>query len=59
MKNKVLELHPELEQLGSGEKAKEALEKALIEAWDAIDDSIIESCLERLQSLSPFSLKLS
>jgi transposase len=48
LKNKVLELYPELEQMGNGEDAKEALENALIKAWDAIDDSIIKSCLESM-----------
>jgi hypothetical protein len=48
LKNKVLKLHPELEHIGSGDEAKDALENALIEAWEAIDDSIIESCLERM-----------
>ena len=41
-------MHPELKNLGSGEEAKRALEEALIEAWDAVDDRIIESCLESM-----------
>ncbi|RFU24277.1 hypothetical protein B7463_g12057, partial [Scytalidium lignicola] len=46
LKAKVLKIHPELKDLGSGEEAKEALEDALIEAWELIDDGIIEACLE-------------
>jgi hypothetical protein len=45
LKNKVVELHPELEQMGTSEEARGALEEALIEAWDALDDSIIEACI--------------
>ena len=41
---KVKELFPEPKKLGSGEEALEALEKALIKAWDWLDDTIIESC---------------
>jgi transposase len=48
LKNKVLELHPELELMGGGEEVKEALENALIEAWEAIDVSIIETCLNSM-----------
>ena len=48
LKAKVLELHPELKNLGSGEEAKKALEDALIEAWDAVDERIIKSCLESM-----------
>jgi transposase len=48
LKAKVLELHPELKNLGTGEEAKGALEKALIKAWDCLDDIIIEACLESM-----------
>jgi transposase len=48
LKAKVLELYPDLKDLGTGEEAKEALERALIEAWDLIDETIIESCLESM-----------
>jgi hypothetical protein len=48
LKAKVLELYPELKDLGAGEEAKEALEKALIEAWDTLDNTIIESYLENI-----------
>jgi len=48
LKAKVLELFPELVDMGSGAGAIEALERALIEAWDSIDDTIIESCLESM-----------
>jgi hypothetical protein len=37
-----------LKDLGAAEEAKAALEQALIEAWDAIDDTIIEACLESM-----------
>lgn len=40
---KVLEIHPELKDLGSGKEAKKALEDALIEAWELVDDGIIEA----------------
>jgi hypothetical protein len=46
LKAKVLEMHPELKYLGPGEEAKKALVEALIEAWDAVDERIIEFCLE-------------
>ncbi|KAM3066480.1 hypothetical protein ACMFMG_012227 [Clarireedia jacksonii] len=36
LKNWVLKLHPELKSLGTGEIALEALEQALIEAWECI-----------------------
>ena len=48
LKNKVLELYPELEDRGYGGGAREALENALIEAWDALDCGIIESCLRSM-----------
>jgi transposase len=48
LKNKVVELHPGLETIGTGEESKDALEAALIEAWGALDNSIIESCLESM-----------
>ena len=48
LKAKVLEIHPELKNLGASKQSKEALEKALIEAWDLLDDTIIEACLESM-----------
>ncbi|RFU28819.1 hypothetical protein B7463_g7528, partial [Scytalidium lignicola] len=48
LKAKVLEIHPELKDLGSGEEAKKALEDALIEAWELVDDRIILACLESM-----------
>jgi hypothetical protein len=48
LKAKVLELFPELKDLEAGEEAKEALERALIIAWDSIDHTIIESCMESM-----------
>ena len=49
LKKKVLEMHPELEEMGTGENAIEALETALIEAWDALPDSLFESLLESME----------
>ena len=43
-----IELYLELKELGAGEEAKEALERALIEAWDYINSTIIEACLESI-----------
>ncbi|RFU28321.1 hypothetical protein B7463_g7998, partial [Scytalidium lignicola] len=48
LKAKVLEIHPELKDMGKNDEAIIALENALIEAWDLLDDSIIQSCLESL-----------
>jgi hypothetical protein len=48
LKNKVLELHPELQQMGDSEEAKDALASALIEAWEAIDEIIIQACIESM-----------
>src|ERR1700712_4483622 len=48
LKAKALKLFPELVDMGSGADAIEALERALIKAWDSIDDTIIESCLESI-----------
>lgn len=35
--------------MGNGEDAIGALEHALIKAWDALDESIIESCFESME----------
>jgi hypothetical protein len=44
LKRKVLELHPELEFCtGKSEEDIKALENALIEAWEALPDSLFES----------------
>ena len=48
LKNMVLKLHPELEGMGKGEEAIRALERALIEAWEAIPDRIFESVIESM-----------
>ena len=48
LKAKVLELYPHLKDIGTGDEAIEALERALIEAWELIDNTIIESCLESM-----------
>jgi hypothetical protein len=48
LKNKVLEIHPELEGIGNTEQAREALENALVDAWEVIDSSIIKSYLKSI-----------
>ena len=48
LKAKVLELFPELKDLGAGKEAKEALEQALIIAQDSIDETIIESYIKSM-----------
>jgi transposase len=48
LENKVLELHPELEQMGDDEGAKKAMEDALIEAWHSIESKIIRACPESM-----------
>ena len=48
LKNMVLKLHPELDEMGSGEEAVQALERALIEAWDAIPNSIFQECVDSI-----------
>jgi hypothetical protein len=49
LKKKVLQMHPELVGSGKSEEAIEALGKALIEAWDALPDSLFLSCLESME----------
>ena len=34
--------------MGNIEQAREALKNALVDAWEAIDSSIIESCLKSM-----------
>lgn len=41
-------MHPELKDLGASEEAIDALEQALIEAWETIDSTIIKACLESI-----------
>jgi hypothetical protein len=48
LKKLVLEIHPELEGMGKGEQAIEALEKALIEAWDALPDQLFEQVADSM-----------
>jgi hypothetical protein len=48
LKKLVLEMHPELEGMGKGEQAIEALEKALIEAWDALPDQLFEQVADSM-----------
>jgi len=48
LKKKVLELHPELNNMGKGEDAIEALEQALIEAWEAIPSSLFEQLADSM-----------
>ena len=44
LKKKVLEMHPELEFAnGKSEEDIQALEKALIEAWEALPDSLFRA----------------
>jgi hypothetical protein len=39
---------PELENMGDSEQAREALENALVDAWEAIDTKIIEACMKSM-----------
>ena len=48
LKKGVLEAHPELEVIGAFEEAIQALERALIEVWDALPDSLFESLLDSM-----------
>jgi len=48
LKNHVLRLHPELNNMGKGEQDLQALEQALIEAWQAIPDKIFQSCIDSM-----------
>ena len=48
LKNHVLELHPELKDMGASEEAQQALQDALIEAWEAIPDDIFKKCLNSM-----------
>jgi transposase len=48
LKNMVLRLHPELENMGKSESDIRALQEALIEAWEAIPDSIFQECLDSM-----------
>ena len=48
LKAMVKKMFPDLKKLGTGEEALAALERALIIAWDEVDETIIESCLESL-----------
>lgn len=50
LKKKLEELHPELRGMGKGVEALEALQKGLLEAWDAIDESIFEGCWKSMIS---------
>jgi hypothetical protein len=34
--------------MGTSDQARELLEKALIEAWDALEDRLFQSCLESM-----------
>ena len=55
LKKMVLDTHPELIHMGDSEEAIEALESTLIEAWQALPDtlfaSLIESMLQRVAAL--------
>lgn len=50
LKKKLEELHPELRGMGKGVEALKALQKGLLEAWDAIDESIFEGCWKSMKS---------
>ena len=49
LKKLVLQMHPELEDMGKGDDAWQALCDALIEAWNALPDSLFESCLDSME----------
>jgi len=42
-------MHPELEDIGKGDDAWQALCDALIEAWNALPNSLFESCLDSME----------
>ena len=44
----MLEIYPELEGIGKGEQAIEALENALIEAWNALPDQLFEQVADSI-----------
>ena len=48
LKKLVLNTHPELEGMGKGEEAIQALEQALIEAWNALPDSLFEQVADSM-----------
>jgi hypothetical protein len=41
-------MYPELKSIGNTEQAREALENALVNTWEAINSSIIKSCLKSM-----------
>jgi ABC-type iron transport system FetAB ATPase subunit len=49
LKEKVLELHPELADISGEENIREALGKALQEAWDALLEDLFTSSIERME----------
>jgi transposase len=50
LKSLVLKNYPEIETMGKGENAQEALEKALIEAWNDLPDSLFVACANSMPS---------
>jgi transposase len=48
LKSRVLKNHPEIETMGTGEEAREALEKALIEAWNDLPNCLFEQCADSM-----------
>ena len=49
LKKKVLEMHPELEHVtGKSEEDIQELERALIEAWEALPDSLFENLVKSM-----------
>ena len=41
-------MHPELQDIGKGEEAIEALENALVEAWEALPDNLFEQVADSM-----------
>ena len=48
LKKLVLERYPELENIGKGEEALQALQNALIEAWDALPGRLFEQVADSM-----------
>jgi len=48
LKKYVLEHYPELNNQGKGEDAIRALARALVEAWNALPDSLFESLIKSM-----------
>ena len=48
LKKTILRMHPELQDMGKGEEAIEALENALKEAWDALPNTLFEQVADSM-----------